>query len=378
MVPKPNFSTYRIGIGAIFTLLPTIVIYLSIPGLPRPQTNVDYTKIPKNVWILYLGSYGSEDVDGNWNHWRQLTSEYSRDYYEPPKSIASNTYPALGLYSSHDESVLRAHCQMIYNAGIDAVILTWWGINTSEPREENANGYTDVTMQKLLKIAPEFGLKVGIQIQPYPNRNSTSIIDDMNYILDKYAINPNFLTVNNRPVIIIYELFTIQDIKLTCGQFKYNPYIVGTAASEQDVASNVENCLDAVFTYFAADRQTWSTNVTGWPHIASELHSRGQGFIPGVAPGHDRGKVDHWNRNERSRESGTYYTYMWQNAIKAKSDTIIINSFNNWVDNSQIEPSVDRPDYRHNAGNWADPKVDDPYFYIHLTKKFVDEYKSSK
>ncbi|EAY02934.1 glycoprotein endo-alpha-1,2-mannosidase, putative [Trichomonas vaginalis G3] len=369
---SPVYSPFRLLLGAIFVIISFVTTYFSFPSDVPPQTGVQYTKIPKGVWILYSGTFGNPENDSRWIHWRYPKGEYSNDWYEPPLNVPSLTYPQLGLYSSHDESVIRTHCQQISEAGIEAIILCWWGKNSTDRFLDDTDGYSDKTMELLLKIAPEFKLKVGIQIQPHQKRNATVVVEEIQYILDKYATNPNYLTVNKRPVIIIYEFFSIKDAKLTCNQFKNNPYIIGSVTQKSDIASNLENCMEAMFTYFAAIDTTWSSKTKEWEGVSKDVRSRGLAFIPGIGPGHDRGKVDHWNKAERSRESGKYYRDRWEDAIRVKADTIIINSFNNWVDNSHIEPAVNRSGFEFSHRSWAE--ANNPDLYLEITRNYSVKY----
>ena len=55
-------------------------------------------------------------------------------------------------------------------AGIDGVILHWWGTN---------NSFVDQTLGLLIDASKEFGIKVGVQIENYDGRSAETIADDI-------------------------------------------------------------------------------------------------------------------------------------------------------------------------------------------------------
>jgi hypothetical protein len=62
----------------------------------------------------------------------------------------------------------------------------------------------------------------------------------------------------------------------------------------------------------------------------------------------------------RDRAGGDYYRRCWEGAIQSGADMVIITSFNEWLEGTQIEPSVTYGD-----------------FYLNLTRELGDRYRSS-
>ena len=63
--------------------------------------------------------------DGAYQHW-------SQHGHAPPDDIASSYYPARGLYSSSDRLVVGAQMGEIRDAGIDEIVVSWWGRGSAE------------------------------------------------------------------------------------------------------------------------------------------------------------------------------------------------------------------------------------------------------
>ena len=372
-----NFSILRLLLVLICAAIPTLICYINIPKPKIQKVKIPFYPVPKQVWALYLGIYGNNVTDGRWVTWRRKCYDWKRNYYDPPSSIPSFLYPQLGLYSSHDKNTIRAHFQMLSNAGVDAILYQWWSFNSTEGYEEENNGFSDKTVPLLLEVGEEFGIKVAIEIQPYRNRNITLINEDIKGILEKYAKHKTYLRLNGRPVIVIYEPASIPALKLNYSDFQETPYIIGTITESEHLGYNVEQNFDGMFTFGANDFQVWSTNRTNWPKLRQDINSRGSIFVAAVAPGHNNAKIESWNKVERKRKGMKYYDDMWKSAIDAKSDIIVINSFNGWLDSTEIEPAYPRPGYEFNEDVWSG-KDGKPTDYLIAAKKWIGIYKADK
>src|SRR5881398_1175837 len=93
--------------------------------------------------IFYYPWYGSAARDGAYLHWQQ-------NGRRPPLDLASHYYPARGPYSSGDPRVLRAQMHDIARAGVQEVVVSWWGWGSLE----------DVRLPMVLRAARARGLDV--------------------------------------------------------------------------------------------------------------------------------------------------------------------------------------------------------------------------
>ena len=370
-----QFSLIRLILVLLCAFVPTIIAVNNTPKPLIKSVNIPFEPIPKQVWALYIGLFGNPQTDGKWIHWRRKSNDWSHPFHEPPSSIGSFLYPQLGLYSSHDKNTIRTHMQMMRSAGIDAILFQWWGFNGTEGWGQENLGFSDKTFQLLLEIGEEFGIKSCIEIQPYRDRNSSSINNDITGILTKYSNHKSYLKINNRPVIVIFEPAGIEHLKFNTSNFPQKPYLIGTITDSEHVSYNTEQKMDGMFTFNANDFKVWSTNLTNWPYLRNDTHSRGSTFIAAVAPGHNNAKIDNWDRVERKRNGLEYYNKMWKAAIDAKSDIIVINSFNGWFDATNIEPAFQRPGYKFNKDIWSGENGN-PNDFLEATKQWSEKFKS--
>ena len=121
--------------------------FLALPALAHAGT----------VSIFYYPWYGTPALDGGWQHWDQ-------NNHQPPGDLYSRFYPAQGPYSSSDPRVVGQQMAQIRAAGIDEVVVSWWGRGSAE----------DQRCRSCSSSAHRRGLIVGIHLEPYPDRSMAS------------------------------------------------------------------------------------------------------------------------------------------------------------------------------------------------------------
>lgn len=357
-------------------IISSIMIILSFKSCTNYKEHVKLP-ISKQVWAIYLGWWGNPFFDNDWIHWKYQYHLSSDQYFQPPSFIPSRLHPKLGLYSSHDPSVLLQHCIMTKASGIDALILEWWGHNSTDPRGENINGFSDETLKILLPYAQKIGIKVGVMIMSYPNRSKETILEDFKYLKKEILYHQSYLKINDRPVILIYDSLDIPEAYLSIQSIKmdYNPFLVSLIRNRHDISISLEDGYDAVFPYYSSDGYTWASNSTHWSSIDHECQQRNIEFFPTVGPGFDNTKISNFDQIQyRSRKGGDHYIFMWENAIKTNRSVVIINSFNDWYNGSEIEPALSKPGYEFNEDNWISPTASGSDF-LRLTKEYVLNFK---
>ncbi len=130
------------------------------------------------VAIFYYAWYGTPARDGVWQHWDQ-------NGHRPPADVYSRYYPARGAYSSSDPAVVNAQMAEIAAAGVDEVIVSWWGRDSAE----------DKRLPMVLAAARRHGLQPAIHLEPYAGRSTVTIAQDAAYlaslgIRDVYVYHP--------------------------------------------------------------------------------------------------------------------------------------------------------------------------------------------
>src|SRR5258707_160215 len=135
------------------------------------------------VSAFFYPWYGTSSQDGAYRHWAQLG-------HAPPNDIASSYYPARGLYSSSDRLVMAQQMDEIQSAGIDEIVVSWWGPGSPE----------DLVLPAVIVAARADGIAVAVHLEPYGDRSVSSTVADIaalrNYgITSFYGYRPLYMAV---------------------------------------------------------------------------------------------------------------------------------------------------------------------------------------
>ena len=290
-----------------------LVVGLATAGLCLPAAARAGT-----VAIFYYPWYGTPAVDGTWVHWNQ-------NGHVPPGDLYSRFYPTSGPYSSSTPSVVERQMTEIANAGIDEVVVSWWGRGSDEDRR----------LPLVVSVARRHGLVVAIHLEPYPGRSPASIVSDLAYLAgygvrDVYVYHPRDLTADQWAAIRPQAPSTM---RLFAGTQQ-----VGFAAAAR---------FDGVYTY---DFVTW--NGAAFARLCEQAHAAHLLCSPSVGPGYD-GRRAGESPVGRPRRNGATYDALWTAAIAARPDVVSITSFNEWGEGTQIEPARDHPSYGGYDGAWG-------------------------
>ena len=242
-------------------------------------------------------------------------------------------------YVSSDRSAMGRHIEQAQRAGIDALMVAWYGPggqwNQTEPN-----------LAAMLDEANARAFKLGILFET--NSPFFSGVGDateaLRHALNVHANHPAYLRVDGRPVIFFWRT---------------QQWGVDTWRNIRDQVDPGRNAIwiaDGVYTSYLAvfDGHHLYSNTWNPP---SDLNTTNQKFarlvnqarqaygiykywVATVMPGYDDTRTGRGNAFARSREGGAYYARSWQAAISSKPDWIIITSFNEWPEGSYIEPSV--------------------------------------
>lgn len=92
-------------------------------GLSAQETN-------KLVLVHYMPWYATKDVSGAWGyHWTMNRFDPDKIGADGVREVASHDYPLIGPYDSNDPAALECHVLLMKLAGIDGVIVDWYGVS---------------------------------------------------------------------------------------------------------------------------------------------------------------------------------------------------------------------------------------------------------
>jgi hypothetical protein len=280
-----------------YASLCVLVLALCVPGSAAAGTVVS---------AFYYPWFGTSSSDGDFAHWAQ-------GGHSPPVDIASNYYPALGVYSSSSTTILNEQMADVTEAGINELAVSWWGQGSAE----------DQRLPGVIAAAGQRGIAVAVHLEPYQGRSVASTLADITY-LQGLGVRTFYLY---RPLDLpAPDWAPINDQLRTQGiQVFAQTALVGAAATGH---------FAGVYTY---DTLVYGPRL--FARLCRQAHARGLLCAPSVGPGYDAQRAT-GDVRVKQRRNGLTYDAMWRAAIAAGADRITITSYNEWQEGTQIEPAA--------------------------------------
>lgn len=348
--------------------------------IEQPTSNFE---TDPNTFCFYYNWYGLQETDGQIYHWRHniLSNGSSGDLGTIPgtrNDIATNFFPASGIYSSKDRATVRRHVEEMASAGIGVIALTWW--------KNSDIGQSSIPI--LFEEAERAGLQVCFHIEPYEGRTAESVKMDIKGLINQFGAYKSFCRIDGRPIFFIYDSYMIsQDDwarvlapngENTLRGTEYDSIVIGLLLKVNDRYSIKASGFDGAYTYFATNGFTEGSTTSNWSSLQKWFADQQMFFIPSVGPGYIDTRIRPWNGgNTRDREHGKYYETMWNSAISSNVDYVAITSFNEWHEGTQIEPAIPKVS---DDGNFTyldySPQPSD--FYLTETRRHITDFVSHR
>lgn len=247
-------------------------------------------------------------------------------------SRAKRDTPSAGRYSSDQVSVMRKHAREAKAAGIDGLIVSWKSTEVLDPRLEN-----------LMKVAAEEGLKLAITYQGLDfNRDplpAARVGQDLDLFIERYADDPVF-ALFGKPLVIwsgtwAYSPEEIASVTLP----RRNRLLILASEKNVDGIRRLDGLVDGDLYYWSSvNPATYPNYPSKLIDMAVEVHRRNGLWIAPVAPGFDARQVGGASLVER--ENGAVLRRQWAGAMASSPDAIGLISWNEFSENTYIEPSV--------------------------------------
>jgi glycoprotein endo-alpha-1,2-mannosidase len=164
---------------------------------------------PIKVYMHYMPWFQSKAVSGYWgSHWKMKNKNPEVILENGQRQIASHYYPLIGPYDSKDPDVVQYHLLLMKYAGVDAVLIDWYGshnVNDYKPNLEGANAFID-------KV-DDAGLQFGIVYEEFTaeavdSQTSKTAVEaaqqDMVYMQENYFSNKSYLNIGDNPALLTF------------------------------------------------------------------------------------------------------------------------------------------------------------------------------
>ena len=274
---------------------------------------------------------------------------------EGKRHIATADYPLDGVYDSLSIETLNRHIMQMNFAGIDGVILSWWGFNH----------YSNRVLEALLEVCPKdfttiyYETAMTLKLRERDRKTAINkIIDDLGKILRKYATKDGWIKLDGKPLLVIYiaDQYTVNEwsiIRTTLEDKGYSFFLLGDTFNLEYL-----KVFDGLHTYnpIKITRKAQDYKEI-YSSIGEKIRKRNKLFAATVCPGYDDRKIRRPGIYI-PRQDGKYYHEAWIAALKSNADMMLITSWNEWLEGTEIEPSLQYE-----------------YKYLYITKDYVKIFK---
>ncbi|MBN9503323.1 MAG: hypothetical protein BGO01_14945 [Armatimonadetes bacterium 55-13] len=299
------------------------------------------TLAPAHPLVLahYMPWYENKSISGKWGwHW-------TMNHFDPEKvtngrrEIASKLYPLIGPYDSNDPDVIECQVLQMKIAGIDGVIIDWYG--TDDVYDYATNHRNTLRMIQAIKKA---GMKFAIcyEDQTVPNlikfgkttaEKSVAYGKSLMDWIDKnWFADPAYVKVDGKPLMMVF-----------------GPQYYKAPQYKEILAGRKVNFLGVMFDHgfadggFAwpnprggdekcrADFDAFYARAKNWKTFAAGAFPRFQDIYQ------EAGVHDSWG-SVTDREGKTYSETLAQ-AFASGAPVVQLITWNDWGEGTVIEPS---------------------------------------
>ncbi len=338
-----------------------------------------------------------------------------------PKQI-----PVLGEYDSELAETAARHIQYAKEYGIDFFSLDWWPFREEQNKAVDtflsAKNISDIQFCIFyesweLNFMPEVGATY------FDKAAVDNFVDHLTTIADMYFQHPSYLHIDNRPVIILYLTRTwagdyaiaMRKLREKMKEKGFNPYIIGdeifwgiipqgtrledlpAASSSPQVeraklfdaltAYNLYNQTREDFRGYGRDSSFLEESLRLYKEYKLHPQIRRPVF-PTVLPGYnDRGvrlAEDHFpipRTWDDKSEEGSYFSKSIDTLIKPLMKkgpkVFFITSFNEWNEDTAIEPLVEGPSTMKDSSSTGD-QYTNGYSYKGFGTTYLEIIKNKK
>ncbi|MFZ4813801.1 MAG: endo-1,3-alpha-glucanase family glycosylhydrolase [Phototrophicaceae bacterium] len=287
-----------------------LVMLFSIMAVSGVSAQTD-----RQVWAYYMGFWFGP---GSWDSSASLLTDR----------------PSRGSYDARDGGTVGGQIDEARSAGIDAFIVNWRGFP-----EETQAVYT------ILDQAAARGFKAGVSIDVFGGGNRDSVVNNLRAAYG-FLGHPAYLTYGGKPIIF----FAFQNrAGLSASEWVAIRNEIDPSRSATWIAEGLSGCcvysgaMDGMYAFNLA----WSNGAAGRmsSEAAAVRRAGGSLYIPTIHPGWNEQLVAAAeNRGNptapKDRAGGAFLRNNFNNAASTGANVILVVSWNEFIENSHIEPST--------------------------------------
>jgi hypothetical protein len=321
------------------------LLWVTLAGRAAPESSPPHPP----VWAFYYAWYDTPaGPKASWSFWadKQVAGQPTR-WRIPAQPLA-------GAYDSTDVATTAWHLQLADAAGIDALLVSWWG---------GANVSGQAFESVILPAAAKTKVQVALNCELAQfHADVLKLAEQLSGVLLRTKDHPGYLHVDGRPVVYLYQV-------------PFAPKL--TPATFTQLRTEVEKRVGPV--WWAMDKIAYRQGAYGVPEAwrqtpgidgfgfygtfsvkristeaeltpffrtyAGEVRQTSSKLLLPMHPALDNSRIQPESAYViKGLEGATLQAYH-RAALTAGADILLLTSFNEWPEGTMVEPSAD----------WADP-----------------------
>jgi hypothetical protein len=333
----PREVIYRLDKSLL--ALSIFVFFAARPIAAQPPKSPETAKAPARILAHYMPWYEAKPQSPNWGwHWTMGVFEPDGKTAGKP-AIASHYRPVIGPYDSGDRDVIEYHALLMKLAGIDGLILDWYGTvdffdyasihrhalalveQATRSGLEFAVCYEDQTIPKLI----EGGRLKSSERVEHARR-------EIDWLRKNWFGKPAYLKLQNRPVLLSFgrDGLTDDEWRSALGSAEDAPLYLsehvrrGSAWGAFDWPNPRDGLAAQDGFYKVAER---------WPVAVAAAFPRFHDIYEEAKIHKSWGKIDD--------KGGKTFAETLEKALKSGLPIVQISTWNDWGEGTVIEPSVE-------------------------------------
>ncbi|MDA3892789.1 MAG: glycoside hydrolase family 71/99-like protein [Salinivirgaceae bacterium] len=327
------------------------------PEAPEGPVKVEKTN-PMHVYVHYMPWFETPETNtnGNWGiHWKMANKNPENIDDDGKREIASHYYPLIGPYASSDKDVIEYHLLLMKYAGIDGLIIDWYGSS-----DINDFGMNRRNSEAVIDRLDEVGLQFALTYEDWTTNdvvgegeaetNVEAAIEDFKYMEANYFDLETYIKINNNPLLTVF-----------------GPQAIQNGDDWTTILANISSSLTYLSLWFeSGDLGSNATGEFSWvyednTHITNFLNKRMSQFDVAMGSAYP-GFVDYYE------EGGWGTSIDWEidHANGATLDATLAMAANKHIDYLQLVTWND-----FGEGTIIEPTLEFEYQYLEKIQEFT-------
>lgn len=342
---------------------------------------------PMKVWAHYMPWFEDKTSsdDGNWGmHWTMANKNPDVVDENGQRQIAAHYYPLIGPYASSDTDVLEYHFLLMKYAGIDGILIDWYGTRNLYDYPSNKRN-TEVIVSVLEKVGLEFAIVYEDQtLRDEMTGDAARVnqaVKDMQYLETDFFKKDSYIRIDGKPLLMNFGPQVIEqpaDWNTVFGSMKERPAFFPLYG--HSTRANNTTHKNAIGEFIWVDATSMETKYANKNNFDE--------YIGGAYPGFDDFYQEGgWGQpvlHDIEHKNGALLEQLLQMAEDNNMDYLQLITWNDFGEGTMIEPTVEFQ-YRFlesiqdfTGVDYEKSNLEAIYTYYQLKKQFRDKSKEQK